>query len=219
MHPATQAVLQHFQFDHLPAHLQAVSRPCAELAHQVAESIQDDPEVTIGLRKLLEAKDCFVRAAVTAHNRRLTSPQYFDFTKTGLFTEKLQTPLGPGAYPTNEGGVGSVGWVSLWNGHPDEGGLFLEAWALDGDRADGCTEAPTGAWPATHVRGTVYPDITGSILPTHARLRVNGSPYKPGFDSSIKVEGSCSLRPDPALAEAVIRIVEDKFRDEPGAWS
>lgn len=70
MHPATQAVLQHFRHDHLPTHLQSVSRPCAELAHSVAESLQDDPEVTIGLRKLLEAKDCFVRAAVSAHGRR-----------------------------------------------------------------------------------------------------------------------------------------------------
>lgn len=69
MHPATQAVLNHFRFEHLPPHLQEVSRPCAELARLAAENLKDDPEVTIGLRKLLEAKDCFVRAAVSAHGR------------------------------------------------------------------------------------------------------------------------------------------------------
>lgn len=29
--------------------------------------LPDGPELTAGLRKLLEAKDCFVRAAVDAH--------------------------------------------------------------------------------------------------------------------------------------------------------
>lgn len=69
MHPATQAVLQHFRFEHLPPHLQEVSKPCGLLAQLVAEHLPDDPEVTVGLRKLLEAKDCFVRAAVSRHGR------------------------------------------------------------------------------------------------------------------------------------------------------
>jgi hypothetical protein len=63
-HPATTGLLRYFEYAHLPEHLQAVSRPCAELAHELVGVLPDGPELTIGLRKLLEAKDCFVRAAL-----------------------------------------------------------------------------------------------------------------------------------------------------------
>ena len=63
MHPATAAILQYFTYEHLPPHLQSVSKPFAELAKVLAEQL-DGPEVTVGLRKLLEAKDCMVRAAL-----------------------------------------------------------------------------------------------------------------------------------------------------------
>ena len=63
MHPATAAILQYFTYEHLPPHLQSVSKPFAELAKVLAERL-DGPEVTVGLRKLLEAKDCMVRAAL-----------------------------------------------------------------------------------------------------------------------------------------------------------
>jgi hypothetical protein len=65
MHPATQALLRFFEYDHLPGPLAEVSRPFAELARGVAENpALDGPEVTVALRKLLEAKDCAVRAAL-----------------------------------------------------------------------------------------------------------------------------------------------------------
>lgn len=63
MHPATEAILRYFAYDHLPERLQAFSKPFHDLAHSAAESL-DGPEVTAGLRKLLEAKDCMVRAAL-----------------------------------------------------------------------------------------------------------------------------------------------------------
>lgn len=59
------SILRHFAYEHLPPDLQAVSRPVCELAHQMAEQLPMDPETTVGLRKLLEAKDCFVRAELT----------------------------------------------------------------------------------------------------------------------------------------------------------
>lgn len=62
-HPATQAVLQFFAYEHLPAPLQAISKPFADLADTVADGPQN-PETTVALRKLLEAKDCAVRAAM-----------------------------------------------------------------------------------------------------------------------------------------------------------
>ncbi|WP_067483749.1 hypothetical protein [Actinomadura hibisca] len=63
-HPGTQHLARHFEYDHLPEHLQAVSRPCGELAEEMIRALPDGPELTAGLRKLLEAKDCFVRAAL-----------------------------------------------------------------------------------------------------------------------------------------------------------
>lgn len=61
-HPDTIAVLRHFRFDHLPAHLQAISRPCAELAIAMADQLPEGPDLTCGLRELLAAKDNFVRS-------------------------------------------------------------------------------------------------------------------------------------------------------------
>lgn len=63
MHPSTRDILKHFTYEHLPERLQAISKPICDLAHEYAEKL-DGPEVTAGLRKLLEAKDCMVRAAV-----------------------------------------------------------------------------------------------------------------------------------------------------------
>jgi hypothetical protein len=63
MHPATEAILKYFAYDHLPERLQAVSRPFGILAYEMAERYEG-PEVTTCLRKLLEAKDCAVRAAL-----------------------------------------------------------------------------------------------------------------------------------------------------------
>ena len=65
MHPATTAILRYFAYDHLPEDLQAVSAPLCIMAHSMAEKLPPGPEVTVGLRKLLEAKDCLVRAART----------------------------------------------------------------------------------------------------------------------------------------------------------
>lgn len=62
-HPATAAILKHFDYAHLPPHLAVISRPCRQLADEMADRL-DGPELTAGLRKLLEAKDAFVRAAV-----------------------------------------------------------------------------------------------------------------------------------------------------------
>lgn len=56
-------LLQFFEFAHLPENLQAVSRPFGELA-QIVDRLPDNPEKTTALRKLLEAKDCAVRAVL-----------------------------------------------------------------------------------------------------------------------------------------------------------
>lgn len=57
-------LLQFFAFSHLPAALQEVSRPFGELAQKLVEQLPRNPERTTALRKLLEAKDCAVRAII-----------------------------------------------------------------------------------------------------------------------------------------------------------
>lgn len=55
-------LLRYFTYDHLPAELQAVSKPYADMAHWLAHELPHGAEATAALRKLLESKDCAVRA-------------------------------------------------------------------------------------------------------------------------------------------------------------
>jgi hypothetical protein len=73
-------VLEYFVYSQLPTRLQAASKPFADLAWSMAMTavdpatdsdllsspdipcIRHHPELAEGLRKLLEGKDCFVRA-------------------------------------------------------------------------------------------------------------------------------------------------------------
>jgi hypothetical protein len=55
-------MLQFFTFAHLPEHLQDVSRPFCATAEWIVQNLPANPERTVALRKLLEAKDCAVRA-------------------------------------------------------------------------------------------------------------------------------------------------------------
>ena len=57
-------IMKYFEYDHLPEKLQGVSKPLGDLAHQMDEGLPDGAEKSAGLRKLLEAKDCLVRAAL-----------------------------------------------------------------------------------------------------------------------------------------------------------
>lgn len=53
---------KYFVYDHLPEHLQVISRPFSELLHLLDEAVPDGPEKSAGARLLLQAKDCYVRA-------------------------------------------------------------------------------------------------------------------------------------------------------------
>lgn len=56
------SIMQFFVYAHLPQHLQQVSRPFCQLAERLDRDLDGNPEKTMALRKLLEAKDCAVRA-------------------------------------------------------------------------------------------------------------------------------------------------------------
>lgn len=57
-----ESILQFFAFEHLPPHLQTVSQNFHALAQHIVDNLPRNPERTVALRKLLEAKDAAVRA-------------------------------------------------------------------------------------------------------------------------------------------------------------
>ncbi len=57
-------MMQFFEFSHLPPALQEVSKPFCDLASSIVLHVPRNPERTVALRKLLEAKDCAVRAVL-----------------------------------------------------------------------------------------------------------------------------------------------------------
>lgn len=69
-HPA----LTYFSFAHLPPHLQRISKPFHDLAHNMVDEVMDaenaeamqapGSQLSLGLQKLIEAKDCLVRATL-----------------------------------------------------------------------------------------------------------------------------------------------------------
>lgn len=57
-------LLKFFKYKHLPENLQERSKLFHDLAVEMDKSLPNNNEKTAGLRKLLEAKDCFIRASL-----------------------------------------------------------------------------------------------------------------------------------------------------------
>jgi hypothetical protein len=55
-------ILQFFAYRHLPSFLQDISEPFSIMAHRISKALPRNPERSVALRKLLEAKDAAVRA-------------------------------------------------------------------------------------------------------------------------------------------------------------
>ncbi len=63
-HPGVRHFAPLFAFGHLSGKPRAISTYFARTAQIMVDSLPDSPELTAGLRKLLESKDCMVRAAL-----------------------------------------------------------------------------------------------------------------------------------------------------------
>lgn len=59
---SVDSLMQFFSYNHLPEALQPFSMPFAQMAEWIIKTLPRNPERTVALRKLLEAKDCAVRA-------------------------------------------------------------------------------------------------------------------------------------------------------------
>jgi hypothetical protein len=56
--------LRFFEYGHLPPSLQPIGKKFSRLADRLVQHLPASDERTVALRKLLEAKDCAVRAAL-----------------------------------------------------------------------------------------------------------------------------------------------------------
>lgn len=81
-HPSVAEKLNFFECGHLPEPLFTVSNLVRIMAHEMFNIIEDDPQLALGLQKLIEAKDCFVRAKLVEVNKargaRLGAPIQHD---------------------------------------------------------------------------------------------------------------------------------------------
>ena len=94
-HPGTHHLLSLFEYKHLPYRLQVISEHFAKVANEMVNRLEDGPELTTGLRKLLEAKDCFVRQAVIdARGNEPIEPQPGGATWRQGIGKALGAPLG-----------------------------------------------------------------------------------------------------------------------------
>ena len=59
---AREPLLRWFSYSHLPEALQRFSKPFSDLAHLLCDILPANPQRTIMLNKLVEAKDCAVRS-------------------------------------------------------------------------------------------------------------------------------------------------------------
>lgn len=62
--PTPEPILRFFAYEHLPAALKVVSTPFGDLARDLHATLPRNAERSVALRKLLEAKDAAVRAAL-----------------------------------------------------------------------------------------------------------------------------------------------------------
>lgn len=68
MPSSIEPILQFFDYAHLPEALQSISKPFHDLAHNLTQTTPRNPERSVALRKLLEAKDAAVRAAIFTYD-------------------------------------------------------------------------------------------------------------------------------------------------------
>lgn len=71
---AIKEIMQFFTYSHLPKEIQAVSAPFGILAKQMIESLPDNSEKERALTRLLEAKDCAVRAKLWKTGEKTNAP-------------------------------------------------------------------------------------------------------------------------------------------------
>ena len=89
-------LLQFFAYEHLPDRLREISAPFGALALNIVTTLPRNPERTMALRKLIEAKDCVVRARIYREfmGAGMMAPNAKPEPPTADNTDKPDTPTG-----------------------------------------------------------------------------------------------------------------------------
>lgn len=74
-HPGTRHFVDLFVTQHLVEPFRTIALHAAQLAAVMVHELEDGPELTAGLRKLLEAKDCFVRQVAISSSKNKEEPR------------------------------------------------------------------------------------------------------------------------------------------------
>lgn len=90
-------ILQFFAYDHLPDKLKVFSQPFGALAQHLVAVLPANPERSVALRKLLEAKDAAVRASI--YRRPALPPPY---------PPRPETTAAEAMDPERQAGTGAV---------------------------------------------------------------------------------------------------------------
>lgn len=69
-HPSIAEKMAFFECNHLPEPLFSVANLMRTVALEIEATVESHPQLAIGFQHLIEAKDCFVRAAVVQENKR-----------------------------------------------------------------------------------------------------------------------------------------------------
>ena len=85
-----EPMLQFFSYAHLPPHLAAVSKPFCEVAESIVATLPRNPERGMALRKLLEAKDCAVRALLYKEE---PAPKLDPLSNLPIGSQKSEGPI------------------------------------------------------------------------------------------------------------------------------
>jgi hypothetical protein len=85
-------LMRFFTSENVPVSLQDISKPCAKLATQMDALLVESAEKTAGLRKLLEAKDAFLRALLEEQASRESSKPNLISPAHRYVTEKKVEP-------------------------------------------------------------------------------------------------------------------------------
>lgn len=70
-HFSTLHLLQFFADDHLPPVLRAIVLPLRMTTFMLVQEAEDGPELTVAIRKMVDAKDSFVRHYLATHDFRV----------------------------------------------------------------------------------------------------------------------------------------------------
>lgn len=69
-HPSVTEKMAFFECNHLPEPLFSVANIIRTTALEIVATVEDHPQLALGLQHLIDAKDCFVRSAVAQENKR-----------------------------------------------------------------------------------------------------------------------------------------------------